>query len=297
MRSLRFNHIFLGLLALSAASAFVIPARVSDRLRGNLQVVFYPIARPTHALAGWFTKRVAPERPRDDGAVDPNHPREMAELLRDNSALRVHLANLTGRLERLEQLDRDLASVGEAREMCERFSVMGAAADPALREALHITAKTGDGVTPDQPVLYGGIGGGGIAGKVASAHLAGSTVRLVTDRDFAVKVGFARFADDDKDGRREFTVIATPVVLAKGDGRGTMWIRNSLTMQDATSSGLRAEDWVILMDEDWPDVLQRYRIGRIVSCGPDPKSPLFAEVKVVPGTNLLKLDDVLVMVK
>jgi cell shape-determining protein MreC len=301
MRSLRFIHVFSLLMILAALCAFVmplfaLPVRISESIRGNLRVLFWPVARPTHLVAGWIGGKVSPDRPHDDGAADPSNPRASQDLLRENQELRNQVGNLLGRLEQMKKLDAELASVGDVRDLCERFGVMGPSADPALREALLITATAGHGARQGTPVLYGGFGGSGIAGTLASVTTTGSTVRLVTDRGFTVNVGFARFTDDDRDGKPEFTMIATPQVQAVGDGNGAMWIRN-LPMEQAKSAGLKVGDWVILTDDDWPDLLQRYRIGRITAIEPFAKGPLYAEIRVEPGTNLLKLPAVMVMNK
>ena len=296
MRALRFIHVYATLMVLAAACAFLMPVSVSQTVRRNVGALFYPVARPANLITGWLSERLAPTRVRDDGAPDPNHPREVRDLLRENQDLRVLVGNLTGRMAALEQVDKELASIGDVRELCTRFGVIGVAADPAMKEALHITGRTDQGVAAGAPVLYAGVGGGGIAGRVASAQLGGSTVRLITDRGFTVDVGFARFTAPDRDGKVKFDTIPTPPAQAVGDGQGSLWIRN-LPMEDAKTAGLQEGDWVILVDSEWPDLLQRYRLGRIRSVVQHTKGPKHAEIKVEPGTDLLKLQDVLVVVR
>jgi hypothetical protein len=130
---------------------------------------------------------------------------------------------------------------------------------------------------------------------IARADVSGSVVQLVTDAKFAVRIGFARFVKRP-DGKLDFTMIATNEALATGDGNGAMWVRNVAWTQKE-EVGLKEGDWVVLRDDDWPDALQRYRIGRIESIERYSKGAGFAEIKVVPPTDLLKLREVLVMVK
>jgi len=282
-------------MVLAGLCAFALPARISDRVRTNVQVLFVPISWPTHKIGTWLVNRLAPDRVHDDGAKDPNHPRNVRELVEENQDLRQRLLTLKDQLARAQQREAERATVGEVRALCKPFSVVGTSGDSAQREALFIAGTTRDGVMNGQPVVFGGIGGGGVAGRVASAELTSSRVQLITDRSFRVKVGFARTLAKP-DGKSDFVVVATPQVLAEGDGQGHLFIRN-LSIHDKDSASLEVGDSVILNDEDWPDMLQRYRLGRIVSIGQRPNGPLFAEIQVEPPTNLLNLREVLVMVR
>jgi cell shape-determining protein MreC len=295
MRQLRFTHVFAALMVLAGLCAFALPARVSDRLRHQVRVLFVPVSWPTHKLGGWIVSRVAPERLRDDGAPNPDHPRNVRELVEENQELRQRLLTLKDQLARAEQREAERETIGDVRRLCKPFSVTGTGGDSALRESLLISGSTRDGVAFGQPVLFGGIGGGGIAGRIFNAVLGGSQVQLITDRGFKARVGFARFITG-QNGQPDFVVVATPQVLAEGDGQGHLWIRN-LPMTDAKSADLRPNDWVILNDEEWPDILQRYRLGKIDSIRQRPNGPLFAEIKVEPPTNLMNLREVMVMVK
>jgi hypothetical protein len=118
---------------------------------------------------------------------------------------------------------------------------------------------------------------------------------LITDHGFRVRVVFARFVKTP-DGKADFVLIATPPVLAEGDGHGAMWIHN-LPWQAAKDAELLAGDWVVINDEDWSQMLQRYRVGRVTSVEQWSKGPGFAEIRIEPGTNLLLLRDVMVMTR
>lgn len=293
MRSLRFNHIFTALLVLAGLCAFVLPVRVTNPVRTSLGILFWPVAKPSGAIASWAHGKLSPQRPIDDGAPNANHPRSSDQLVTENQELRVQIGNMSGRIAQLEQITRELESVGDVRKLCKRFGVIGGGADAALREGLLITGKTFDGVKAGQPVLFTGVSGGGIAGLIDRAQVGGSVVRLVTDERFSVRAGFARFTRNPN-GTVEFVTIATHQVLARGDGKGAMWIHN-LEWNLVKEVDLRVDDWVIINDPDWSPHLQRYRVGRITSIDQWTKGPGYAEIKVEPPQNLLLLRDVLVM--
>src|SRR3954452_11237776 len=101
MPVLRFKHVFNGLLVLSAICAFVIPARVSDAVRGNLTVLFAPVSWPTKTLANAIFGKT--EKLIDEGAPDPQKRRPDDELLKENLYLKMLTSNLSGRLVQLEQ--------------------------------------------------------------------------------------------------------------------------------------------------------------------------------------------------
>src|SRR6476469_2328739 len=83
MRQLRFTHVFAVLMVLAGLCAFALPARISDRVRTNVQVLFVPISWPTHKIGTWLVNRLAPDRVHDDGAKDQNHPRNVRELVEE----------------------------------------------------------------------------------------------------------------------------------------------------------------------------------------------------------------------
>jgi len=295
MRSLRFNHIFTALLVLAGLCAFALPVRVTDFVHVRVGILFWPVAKPSGAIASWAHGKLSPQHPFDDGAADPMNPRSADQLITENQELRVQIANMSGRLAQLERVDHELAAVGDVRDLCERFSVIGGGADVAQREGLLITGKTFDGVKAGQPVLFTGVNGAGVAGIIERAQIGGAVVRLITDDRFSVRAGFARFVPNPN-GTLEFVTIATHQVLARGDGRGAMWIHN-LEWNLVNEVGLRPDDWVIVTDPDWSKQLQRYRVGKITSIEQWSKGPGYAEIKVEPPQNLLLLRDVLVMTK
>src|SRR2546423_10618073 len=97
MPSLRFNHVFAALLALSALCAFVVPARISDRVRGGVQFLFSPVAYPVNRISTWLLAR----------HDSPNDPRGNEELARENQQLRIEVANLSGQIQKLTEREAD----------------------------------------------------------------------------------------------------------------------------------------------------------------------------------------------
>ncbi|MGH7178470.1 MAG: rod shape-determining protein MreC [Tepidisphaeraceae bacterium] len=294
MPSIRFNHVFTTLLVLGGLCAFVVPARIGDKSRIGVQALFYPVARPVGAVAGWMVGKVAPADARDDGS--PGAPRSSGQLIAENNELRVEVANLTGRLDKLREREAELSSVGSIRKLCKVSSITASGGDSVVRESLFISASTRDGVRNGMPVLYTGASGPGIAGRVERAQLGGSLVRLITDADARVGVGFARFQQKPTGGV-EFVRIAMAPVLARGVGDGTLVVRD-LTLQQVKSAELREGDWIVLEDADWPAALQSYRLGVIVGIKQRRDGAGFAEIRVQPPTNLIGMrGEVMVMVE
>ena len=56
MSYLRFQHVFVGLLGLSALSAFVVPPKYTYRIEPNLQAVFAPVARTVRQSDLWTNR-------------------------------------------------------------------------------------------------------------------------------------------------------------------------------------------------------------------------------------------------
>src|SRR5438046_2308190 len=93
MGILKFKHVLNGLLILSAICAFVIPARVSDAVRGNLAVLFVPVSWPTKTLANAILGKT--EKIVDEGSPNPEKPRPDNELLTENLQLKTLVSNLS----------------------------------------------------------------------------------------------------------------------------------------------------------------------------------------------------------
>jgi hypothetical protein len=288
MSHLRFNHVFAFLMALSALSAFVIPRRIGDWSRAQVQGVFAPVARPVRLLIGTLHDRVAGSGQRDDGAVGPT-ARPTDDVLAENQRLRILTASLTAQLTALKQRDADRRKVGPVLDLCRPFAISGVG--PGPRQSLVLGGTSLEGLRQGMPALYPG----GIAGRISRAGVAGAQVQLVTDQGFRVFGSFARFRTDAR-GNVEFVNIQFPVALIEGIGQGLMRSQrlNHKLVRDAQ---LQAGDWAILNDPDWPAVVQGYRLGKIVSIVTEADAPLFDEIRIQPEGNLLTLREVMVLVK
>src|SRR4051812_8905853 len=110
MSSIRFNHVFAALLLLSVLSAFVIPERYTVRLQPQVQSLFYPVARPVGALAGWIAGRAAKDEKKDT--------RDPQAVINENQELRQELAATFTALEELKRRNEERDRVGPIREFC-----------------------------------------------------------------------------------------------------------------------------------------------------------------------------------
>ena len=131
---LRFNTVFAALLALAFLSAFVLPPQLGNRLRG-MQAVFAPVSRPTRAVASAARNKIAPIRHRDT--------RDVTDVKDENERLRVMVMSLSGQLEELRRVTNDLDKLGDVRQHCTRFKVIGD--DAGLRDSLLLAASTRHG--------------------------------------------------------------------------------------------------------------------------------------------------------
>lgn len=283
---MRFNPVFAILMLLALLSATLLPSRFPDRLRGLVQGVFTPLARPVSLLADAVVSRWSPAPPVDP--VSPTRPRLSEDLYHENAQLRLLVASLEGQLEALRQLNAERERVGSVRRFCIPVKVAGA--DSAGRAVLHLASGTLAGIAVGQPVLHAG----GIAGVIGRAGASGSSVRLLIDTDMRVTGAFARFEIDD-DGQTRFRRLPIEPAVAVGSGRGDLAVA-TMRMKDVEDAKLKpGSDWFVLEDRAWPLALQGYRIGMVRSIAAKRDAPLFAEVRIVPDGDLLRLAEVQVM--
>jgi cell shape-determining protein MreC len=277
MSRLRFNHVFVPLMGLSLVSAFVVPARFTDRLRG-IQGVFSPVSRPVRALALWFEGKF--ETP-----VDQRPDKDIRD---ENERLKASLAHLTGQVESLQKMAADRRRLGDLGELCIPAQVMGA--DAAGRESLSLHGVF-DQAFVGRKVLHVA----GLVGQIERAGPGGAQVRLLTDPGFRVAARFARLQPGE-DGDLVLVPIQTTSVLVEGIGKGKMEIQN-LQMKEAKDKEIAAGDMVVLDDPEWPEPLRFQAIGQVVSVAPRRDAALLAHVVVQPRRTLTKLPQVMIMVR
>jgi len=286
MSRLTFNHVFIALLVVAFLSSFVIVPRRSITPLPPVQLLFAPVARPVSSLAGWVNARFASAKP-----LDPEHPtaaRPSSDVYDENQQLRLLVGSLTSQLQRLAQINAEREAVGDIRDLCTPFAVIGA--DAGKQKSLILQGTTAQGLAVDQPVLKGYE----LIGRVVVAGMGGAMVRLVTDDHFRATGGFARFSPTEA-GTEEYVPIASAAPLVEGTGGDLMMIRN-LSLRDVQEAGVQAGDWVVLNDVDWPIVVQGRRLGRVVSVNPSTNA-LYAELQIKPASNLMTIREVMVLTK
>ena len=284
---LRFNQLFIGLLALAFLGAFVVPQRSSDRVKAQVQNLFLPVAWPVRKIAAAVHDRVAPTTPRDEGS--PDKPRAAAELIAENSELRLIIENMHGQLEQLMAQNAERAALGDLRDFCRAYPVAGA--DPApTRDAIILGGSTFSGLANDMPVV---VTGGGLIGRISRAGAAGAQVLLITDRQAQLTGRFVRVTvTGDKDV--QIQELVDEPRLVRGIGKGQMLC--TIEKKVADTAGLKIGDWLELKDTNWPRLLQGLRIATIISLKPSHYAG-FVDITLAPPTKLTALREVMVMVK
>lgn len=283
MVHLRFNHVFLLLMGLAAASAFVVAPRVTAGVRASAGALFAPLAGPLHWLSGWTAQRIAPPPP---DRHSPAQPRTQGELLAENDRLRQDLASLTAQMERLQQREAERSRLGPLRQRVSAATVVGQDAGPG--ESLAVLTGGVEDVAPGTVALYGG----GVAGRVDRAGVGSAQVRLLTDPRSRLLGGFARF-ERDAAGAMQFVRLATDPLPVQGAGDNRMQAR--FRLQPLIDAGVRPGDWVVLNDPEWPEAVLGARIGLVREVQTRSQPPGFALVWIEPERRLTLLREVLLL--
>jgi cell shape-determining protein MreC len=284
MSHIRFNHVFLSLLLLSAACAFVVPSEYSSYVRCKFDGLFTPVTYPVRRLAEFLTHRL---RRTPDPTVSPtgsyNPPNAPADAQAEIARLRAAIAALTVQNAEILRQQKTHQLKGDVQQYSFACKVIGA---DASRDSLSLAGTTADGLAVGMPVVYRDF----IVGRLTAAGIGGSQVRLITDRAFRINGSFGHFKG------AEFIPIATDPPLIEGRGAGLMTITN-LTMKQVDKT-VQIGDWVVLQDsEDWPLILNGYQLGRVEKIEEQPKARLFAQITVRPSANLLQLRQAMVVTR
>jgi len=289
MSYLRFQHVFVGLMGVSALSAFVIPSGYSRRFEPSVQGLFAPVSRPAGSLASIISSRVAPPASDDRRAAQ--------DIRAENQRLRAELTRVQTQLDEMRRVHQELSKLGDARNLCQLFKVIGG--DGGTRESIALAASTFDGVKDDQYVLYPY----GLVGQVQRAGAGGSQVRLITDQSFRVQVAFRRL-----NGAGQMAEVGVPVCLAQGSGSGSMFVREMNYLQigltpdfkappGRESAALQVGDTAVVSDRDCPMSIQGEQIGTVLAINRRTDQRMFAEIVLKPNQPLKKLREVMVMTK
>jgi cell shape-determining protein MreC len=228
--------------------------------------------------------------PVDEGS--PSNPRPPQTILEENRQLRTALTMLSVKFEQLSRLNEDRQLVGEdIRPLCTPATVTGADSS-GVRESLTITTAGFGGLKNDMPVVYAHE----LVGRVARAGIGGSQVRLITDPGFPFTARIYRYRTD-ADGQIVQERVEGLQPLVQGVGHGQMSIRSNISMAQVKELRIAVDDMVLLDDRDWPANIQGFFAGHIKEIHPQQNAPLFAEIRVEPASDLMKLREVMVMVK
>jgi cell shape-determining protein MreC len=278
MSGIKFNHVFAALLFISALSAFVIPQRYTARAQPQVQSLFQPVARPVRSVAGWLNERLIKPPPRDT--------RDFDTIVAENEELRQETARLTHALVEFRRREEEWARLGPIRDSCTLLKVVGP--DTGGRESLLLPGSTFEGLRQGQFVLFSG----GVAGIIERPPGAlGAQVRLVTDAGMKVEGYFARFSN------KQYVPRQTSAALFVGVGGGAMRCEKQLTMEEVKLEGVQLGDEVFVQDKDWDERLYGQRLGKVVRIEPHVDAPLYADIRVEPTSNLLRLSNVMVLTK
>jgi cell shape-determining protein MreC len=278
---MRFNPMLLMFLAVALFSALVMPPDLANAIR-KVDVLFAPVASPARKFGEamndhWSSNTTG--RTADERTVN--------ELRDENEALKIKLATLSTQY---EQIRHQLGEVGpirpEIRSLCRFISVMGTIPD---RQMLTLEGSSVQGLQPQMAVLSPN--GLVLVGKLDMVGLAVARVQLLTDLHMHVQVGFGRYPANQND----FVPPGDVSWVATGDGAGRLVV-SDYKIIDLKANDLRVGDWVMLRDADWPLLLQGYKIGSLEAVK-DGETPLVVNLIVRPEVDLMKLHDVMVLMK
>jgi cell shape-determining protein MreC len=269
-------------MLLCGLASVLVPARAADVVRAPVGALFAPVAAPVQRCAQWVATRVMPPAAR----VDANTPESTQPLLDENAALRVQLANLAGQVEELKKLNIDRQQLGDLRSRCVPARVVGW--DAGGRQMVL--------VSPTMPVpgRAAVITTKGLVGMVVEGPTPGAVrVRLTTDSDSRLQVGFARF-ERGADGVVRPRWLDSEPGLAVGDGRGNIRI-DKLSLRHVETTTLVPGDWVVVNDPELPKDLIGYLVGRVTAIERSRSNPLMAEIVLEPALDFRSMREVMLV--
>ncbi len=268
-------------MAIAAISAFVIPARITDRAVPQLQVLLTPISAPVRSIAGAISSRVAP--------VEVADARPDEVIRRQNDALAQENVKLLHDVDDLRRINGEREKVGNIRDLCTPVPVVGT--DSGRGDSLAVRGSSLDGLRDGMFVLFEN----DIVGTLQRSGIGGGQVKLVTSTGFKATAYFGAFRDDDQ-GKPHFVRLNRQPVLVQGAGASGM-ICQMMTMDEVKQSQLRPGDWAVLEDMDWPAKLQGRRIGKVSEVRQRKDAALFAEIHIKPASDLQRLREVMVLTR
>lgn len=283
MQWFTFNKVYIALLAIALVSVLILPKRLSKQAQGQFQIVFAPLTWPIRQSAESLRRRLEPE------AADPESQggtsRSYRQIAGENRELHLQIANLTAQIQRLQAINADREALGALRPLCRPMRVVGS--DSGLRHSLSLQGDI-QSLRAGMAVVYAG----GLAGRLDRVGWGGGAqAQLVTDRTFRMTGRFGRLIP----GGHGFQELGSFTTLLEGDGKGAL-IARTVETRLVRDTGLALGDWAVVADNDYPPVLQGYRIGIVTGITPSRYTPQYTEITVKPQVNLLFLPEVMVLV-
>ena len=284
MRSTSRVHIFL--MAVALLSAFVMPPTLGNAVR-KVDWLLTPVSYPVRQVAASFDARLVKSQPTPSGEAAGG---ATVEQLRDeNQTLKFRVKQLTTVNENLQRQLNDVVLLGLPADSLRVVPVTGG--DPGNQQVLNIQMPANEAVAPNVPVLYAY----GMVGKLEVFGYGAARVRLITDSASRITGNFARYKTDTG----EFVALPQLLKTVEGTGDGKMIIRamkrEEVFPPNHPEQALAVGDWVQVSDKDLPGA-QGQKLGEIESIT-ESKKPLFVNVTLRPDQELMKLREVMVMVR
>ena len=89
-------------------------------------------------------------------------------------------------------------------------------------------------------------------------------------------------------------VVVKEQGLIKGAGKNTVIIE---AMKQPLADHVELNDWVVLEDGEWPAAVQGEQIGRVINKGASGAFPGYTQITLQPATDLMQLNEVMVLTK
>jgi cell shape-determining protein MreC len=286
---MRFNHALLFMMGVAALGAFVLPPGAGNAFR-KLDVLLWPVSSPVRRVAARFVAPAEKAQQRTPSAQRSSG--ESDEKLRDEiETLKFRVLRLTTENAELNKQLKAIAKIGLSADELVPATVFSG--DPGNQQVLSVHPRSTEGLTSRMPVItpekY-------LAGRLEIVGIGAARVRLITDRGSAVAAEFKRYKRFDGD----FEPMPQAPKVVQGTGDGGMVVRGmkseEVSPPDDKQHALAVGDWLVVSDRDLPPSVQGYKLGEIEAFQ-TAKNALFYNVIVRPETDLMKLREVMIVVK
>jgi cell shape-determining protein MreC len=287
---MRFNQVIVFLMVIAALSAFVMPPGLNAfrKFDSLLAPVSYPVrkvAQTLHARAGGASARPTPS---DEKSGDVS----VEQLRYENKNLLIRVNELTEQNQKLLELLNQVKGFELPMSALMIAPVIGG--DQGSEQVLKVQVRSTEGLTPNMPVLSSQ---GQLVGKLQIVGIGATRVRLVSDKASTVTCGFQRYRRDDA----SFMMLPQAPKAVQGTGGDGKMIVRAMKRDEARpqahpEQGLEVGDWVVVKDRDLPAEVQGRKIGEIEAIETS-RNALFSNVVIRPDSDLMKLREVMIVVR